>query len=143
MILTFDDGRKSDIENAYPTLIQNGQRATFYIVCGYASGINPNYMRWSEIDQLVADGMDIQNHGMTHASPPLLNDTQIASEVGDCRPIVMQHGSNGEAYAIPFNDGRNEPRVITALSPYANFAKGAAAIIPSLQIVTEIVRFGT
>lgn len=125
VILAFDDGPKSQMTYAYPALIQNGLRATFFIVCDYASGTSPNYMRWSEVDQLVADGMDIQNHGMTHARLSLLNDTQIVKEVNDCRPIVMQHGSNGEAYALPFNDGYNNQRVVTALSPYTNYAKGS------------------
>ena len=62
---------------------------------------------------------------MTHAHLPLLNDTQIAKEVNDCRQIVMQHGPNGDAYAIPFNDGYSNQRVVTALSTYATFAKGA------------------
>lgn len=124
VMVHFDDGFQSQFDHAYPVLEQYGIKGTFWIVCGYASGPSPVYMAWPEIDQLVADGHDIQSHGMTHAHLPALADDQLTQEVGGCKEMVMEHGSDGEAYAIPFNDGDDDQSVVAAISKFHKFGKG-------------------
>ncbi len=123
-MIHFDDGFKSQYDHAYPILKQYGLKATFWIVCDNASGENPLYMRWAEVEQLVAGGQDIQNHGMTHAHLPTLTDKQIEVEVGGCKEMVVRHGSSGDAYAIPFNEGNDEWRIVTAISKIHSYGKG-------------------
>ena len=124
VMIHFDDGFKSQYDHAYPILKQYGLKATFWIVCDNASGENPLYMRWAEVEQLVAGGQDIQNHGMTHAHLPTLTDKQIEVEVGGCKEMVVRHGSSGDAYAIPFNEGNDEWRIVTAISKIHSYGKG-------------------
>ena len=123
-MINFDDGFKSQYDHAYLILEQYGLKGTFWIVCGYASGANPVYMTWQQVDQLVADGHDIQNHEMTHAHLQALTDEQIAAEVGGCREILVRHGSAGDAYAIPFNEVDDDQRVVTAISKIHDYGKG-------------------
>jgi peptidoglycan/xylan/chitin deacetylase (PgdA/CDA1 family) len=124
VMIHFDDGFKSQYDHAYPILKQYGLKGTFWIVCDNASGEKPLYMRWPEVDQLVADGQDIQNHGMTHARLPALTDKQIEVEVGGCKDMVVRHGSTGAAYAIPFNEGNDDRRIVTAISKIHSYGKG-------------------
>lgn len=125
-ILHFDDGFKSQYNYAVPALNQYDIDASFFIVCGSASGSLPGYMRWNEIDQLQPQGHSIQNHGMTHAHLPAMTDAQIDAEIGDCKNILVnQHGSSGVFYALPFNDGATDERIVTKISQYHSFGKGA------------------
>lgn len=124
VMIHFDDGRKSQFDHALPILNQYNIKATFWIVCDYASGTAPGYMRWSEIDQLVTEGHNIQNHGMSHKHLPTLSNKQLSKEIGDCKSIVMQHGSTGDVFAIPYNDGDDDQRVVTAISKFHNYGKG-------------------
>lgn len=124
VMVHFDDGFQSQFDHAYPVLEQYGIKGTFWIVCSYADGRVPAYMAWPEIEQLVADGHEIQSHGMTHAHLPALTDDQLVQEVGGCKETVMAHGSTGDAYAIPFNEGDDDQRVVTAISKFYKFGKG-------------------
>ena len=124
VMVHFDDGFQSQYDYAYPVLEQYGIKGTFWIVCSYASGPKPAYMEWPEIDQLAADGHDIQSHGMTHAHLPTLTDDQLMQEIGGCKEMIMEYSSTGDAYAIPFNDGDDDHRVVTAISKFHKFGKG-------------------
>lgn len=125
VMIHLDDGFKSQYDHAYPVLEHYGLKGTFWIVCDYASSTRDAYMNWKEIDQVVSDGHDIQNHGMTHARLPTLTDEQIATQVRDCKEMVMQHGSTGDAFAIPFNDGSKDPRVVGIISGFHAYGKGS------------------
>ena len=68
VILTFDDGFKDQYTNAYPLLNKYGFVGTFFIVTRFADEERPEYMSWSEIELLHADGMEIGSHSYTHPS---------------------------------------------------------------------------
>ena len=82
-------------------------------------------MNWKQVDQLASDGQDIQNHGMTHTHLPALTDEQVATQIRDCKEMVMQHGSTGDAFAIPFNDGDEDPRIISIIGNFHAYGKGS------------------
>lgn len=124
VMIHFDDGRKSQYDFAVPILDQYDIKGSFWIVCNYASSVNSDYMGWDQIDELVASGHDIQNHGLSHARLPMLSDAELAAEIGDCKETLMKHGSTGYAYAIPFNDGDDDERIITAISQFHSYGKG-------------------
>jgi peptidoglycan/xylan/chitin deacetylase (PgdA/CDA1 family) len=68
VILTFDDGFKDQYINAYPLLKKYRFVATFFIITLFADEERPEYMSWSEIELLHADGMEIGSHSYTHPS---------------------------------------------------------------------------
>jgi hypothetical protein len=125
VMIHFDDGTKSQYNYAYPVLERYGLKGTFWIVCDYASSTRDGYMNWAEIDRLAASGHDIQNHGMTHVRLSTLTDEQIAAQVRDCKEMVMQHGSTGDAFAIPFNEGDDDPRIVGVISKVHAYGKGS------------------
>ena len=68
VILTFDDGFKDQYTNAYPLLEKYGFVGTFFVITRFADEERPEYMSWSEIEFLHAQGMEIGSHSYTHPS---------------------------------------------------------------------------
>jgi peptidoglycan/xylan/chitin deacetylase (PgdA/CDA1 family) len=68
VILTFDDGFEDQYTNAYPLLRKYGFVGTFFVITCFADEERPEYMTWSEIERLHADGMEIGSHSYTHPS---------------------------------------------------------------------------
>src|ERR671920_2631991 len=71
VIITFDDGYKSQYTNAKPILDKYGYKATFYIICNYVENgeevVRPNArMSWEDIAELYKEGYDIGSHSMDH-----------------------------------------------------------------------------
>lgn len=71
VVLTFDDGRKVDVNNIAPILKRYGFGASFYITEGLrtAEWTDENYfITWPEVKQLHDDGFEIGNHTASHGS---------------------------------------------------------------------------
>ncbi len=61
--LTFDDGREDAYAGATNALRAHHARATMFVITNVPGGVNPFYMRWSEIEQAWASGTwDIELH---------------------------------------------------------------------------------
>ncbi|NKB69376.1 MAG: polysaccharide deacetylase family protein [Candidatus Latescibacteria bacterium] len=80
VVLTFDDGPKSQATVAAPLLQRYGFNATFYIT----EGLNflsdkERYMTWEEVRQLDSDGFEIGNHTRHHKNV----NGQTAAELMD------------------------------------------------------------
>ena len=66
IVLTFDDGKKSNATFAAPLLRRHGFGATFFITEGLEFGDKSRYLDWSEIAELHAAGFEIGNHHGSH-----------------------------------------------------------------------------
>ncbi len=66
IVLTFDDGKKSNATVAAPLLRRHGFGATFFITEGLEFGDKSRYLDWSEIAELHAAGFEIGNHHGSH-----------------------------------------------------------------------------
>src|SRR4051794_9763249 len=64
--LTFDDGRVSQIRDAWPILAVHGTVATFYVNTG-TLGLTGR-MSWADISTLAAGGNEIGGHSTYHAN---------------------------------------------------------------------------
>src|SRR5215212_602006 len=97
VILTFDDGYKSQYTNAKPILDKYGYKATFYIICNYVGGgegvVHPNVkMTWEEIIALHNEGYDIGSHTMSHDDLDSMSEKGIEYEVGGSKECLFDHG---------------------------------------------------
>ena len=64
IIITFDDGELNNFQEALPVLRELGWKAYFFII---VKRIGKNgYMNWSELKALIASGMVVGSHGLTH-----------------------------------------------------------------------------
>ena len=123
VLIQFDDGTSSQWTKAKPVLDEYNIKATFYIVCGKVG--TSGYMSWSQIDALKEQGHSIQDHTMTHPHLPDLSNSKLEYEVSECKAMIKEKlGFTPSHMAIPFNDGEDDPRVVSMISKYHKFAKG-------------------
>jgi peptidoglycan/xylan/chitin deacetylase (PgdA/CDA1 family) len=130
VILTFDDGYKSQYTNAKPILDKYGYKATFYIVCDYVGGgegqVHPNArMTWEDIISLYNEGYDIGSHTMSHDDLDSMSDKGIEYEVGGSKECLFGHGINPTSFAYPTNTGAENVAVVNTVAKYYDIARTA------------------
>ena len=82
VVLTFDDGNKSDFVNVPKVLKKYGFGATFYVTEGLGFLKNPqNYLSWEQIRQLHAMGYEIGNHTQHHRNVSHLKSEELAASL--------------------------------------------------------------
>ena len=82
VVLTFDDGNKSDFANVPKVLKKHGFGATFYVTEGLGFLKNPqNYLSWEQIRQLHEMGYEIGNHTQHHRNVSDLKSEELAASL--------------------------------------------------------------
>jgi peptidoglycan/xylan/chitin deacetylase (PgdA/CDA1 family) len=82
VVLTFDDGNKSDFANVPKVLKKHGFGATFYVTEGLGFLKNPqNYLSWEQIRQLHEMGYEIGNHTQHHRNVSHLKSEELAASL--------------------------------------------------------------
>ena len=93
VVLTFDDGWKSQYQNAVPLLEKYGFRGVFYIYPDFVCG--GSAMNWQQIKDLVKRGHAVGCHSLTHAK--LTRDpgenarayaARLKKEISDSKKII-------------------------------------------------------
>jgi peptidoglycan/xylan/chitin deacetylase (PgdA/CDA1 family) len=84
--LTFDDGCASDYHEAFPALRELGMRATFFVVPALIG--RPGYATWSQLREMVAAGMEIGSHSLTHPFVHELDASGIRREFGESKRVL-------------------------------------------------------
>jgi peptidoglycan/xylan/chitin deacetylase (PgdA/CDA1 family) len=64
VLLAFDDGYRSFLEHARPVLKELGLTATLFVYTDFLGG--GSALGWRDLQQLLADGFDVQAHSKTH-----------------------------------------------------------------------------
>jgi peptidoglycan/xylan/chitin deacetylase (PgdA/CDA1 family) len=110
--LTFDDGNKSDIEQALPALLQHGLVATFFAVSERIGA--SNYLCADDIRALDRAGMRVGSHGARHIRLTELTDDVMTRQVGDSISALSEIlGKRVDCIALPF--GAYDRRVLQVL----------------------------
>ncbi len=84
--LTFDDGAASDYTEVYPVLRELGLRATFFVVPTLVG--TPGHVTWAQLREMVANGMEIGSHSLTHPFLHQLDRAGLAHEYGRSKGIL-------------------------------------------------------
>jgi peptidoglycan/xylan/chitin deacetylase (PgdA/CDA1 family) len=111
VVITFDDGLKSDYTIAAPILKEFGFPATFFVVTDWRE--DEDYMSWEQIKELSQvtnkDGeylFTIGSHSRSHRYPGLQNLTgaELRSELEDSKHAIEQHIAprTCTAFAVPY-----------------------------------------
>ena len=132
VILTFDDGYKSQYSNAKPILDKYGFKATFSIVCNYV-GNGDNRMTWEEIKSLRQEGHDIASHTMNHDDLSKLPPQTVEYEVDQSKQCLLDQGINPKSFAYPFNGGSDDPTVLNIVASHYDLARTATGPLAFLS----------
>ena len=121
VILTFDDGLKSQYTNAKPILDKYGYKATFDIICNDVG--TTGSLSWKDITALYNEGHNIGSHTMNHKDLSKLSKRMVNFEVGESKQCLLDHGINTSTFAYPFNAGSDEASVVNTVAKYYDIAR--------------------
>ena len=83
---TFDDGHASNYTEAFPALMELDLRATFFVVPTLVG--TSGHVAWSQLREMVAAGMEIGSHSLTHAFVDRLDAAGLEREFGESKAII-------------------------------------------------------
>ena len=93
VVLTFDDGNKSDLAFVAPLLKRHGFGATFFITEGLGFlKDKKTFLTWDEVCTLSEAGFEIGNHTRSHPNLARLSKQQILAEVEHMERRFTEHG---------------------------------------------------
>ncbi|MCX6994096.1 MAG: polysaccharide deacetylase family protein [Kiritimatiellaeota bacterium] len=115
VVLTFDDGCKSDAEFVAPLLKEFGFGATFFVnnPSGTPEGWNArnakNYAAWDQIAGMHKAGFEIGNHTVHHPNVSAMSKQAVIEELNAVEYLCAEHGiSRPVSFCFPgFSFGRN------------------------------------
>ena len=84
--LTFDDGLASDYTEAFPVLAELGLRATFFVVPMFVG--TTGYVTWGQLREMVAAGMEVGSHSLTHSFVDVLGPADLEREFGESKRMI-------------------------------------------------------
>ena len=95
IVLTFDDGNKSDISVVAPVLREHGFGASFYITEGLGYHEDPakeRYVSWDDVRQLHELGFEVGNHTGSHPNMTELSRAEMHATIELIERRCAQHG---------------------------------------------------
>lgn len=100
VVLTFDDGYLDARTDALPLLEKYGAKATFYVI-SHTIG-TPHHLAWSDIRELLKDGMEIGAHGADHLDLSKMTVLEQTAQVTRCIDTIARYtGVRPRTYAYP------------------------------------------
>ncbi len=112
VVISFDDGRRNQLENALSVLDELGLHATFFVFTN-APDRNPDYFTWAELATLKANGHEIGSHTQLHAYMTKADDETMMKELRASYDDIKENlGEAPVSLAWPF--GLNDERTETA-----------------------------
>lgn len=102
VVLSFDDGWKTQYKYAVPILEKYKFTATFFIITDYIDHNYKAYMNWNDLKDLVKNNFDIESHTKTHPMLTRLDAKHLADELaGSKKKLEDKLGIEVTALAYP------------------------------------------
>lgn len=111
-LITFDDGHRSNFEQAFPLLEQFGLKAIFFVLAGCVGRID-KYLSWDQARQMVAAGHCVQSHGWSHRLLTQCDPSDLEQELTRSKHELEDRLGAG-VVAISAPGGRWDDRVVEA-----------------------------
>jgi peptidoglycan/xylan/chitin deacetylase (PgdA/CDA1 family) len=112
ILITFDDGNVSDVENALPALRARGLRARFFVCAGRLG--RAGFVNEDDVRELRSAGMSIGSHGMHHVRWRKMSQSDIQCEIVEAKQVLEDAlEAPVEEAACPF--GAYDRRSLSAL----------------------------
>lgn len=115
VILTFDDGYRDFIKNAYPILKKYNSKAIIFVVAGLLDKYNiwdwqklnvkKPLMDWEEIRFLINEGFEIGSHTITHPFLTKIPEKTAKAEIEDSKKMLEDKlGVEIKTFCYPYGD---------------------------------------
>ena len=127
LAVTFDDGLRSVAKNAGPVLAELGIPWSLFVVTDWLDGRHPSgwqvLLRWEELPELVAAGVTIGSHSVSHPDFGRLGYAGARAELATSRQLLRDRlGIAADEFAVPFGQQRNWTTEATAAAREAGYA---------------------
>lgn len=109
VVITFDDGLAGNHRYALPILRKYGFRATFFVAVGSIG--SDRFMNWTELQDLVDNGMSVQSHTVSHRPLETLDGEDIRRELSESKREIERR-LNTAVSTISFPHGSYNRRVV-------------------------------
>ncbi|SRR6266567_4450645 len=86
VVLTFDDGRTSDYEVAYPILASAHMRAEFFVNTSTVG--KPGFLTWPQISEMQRAGMSFQSHAHEHVDLSRLPTPDLQQQLQKSKQLL-------------------------------------------------------
>ncbi len=111
VLITLDDGRESQWQDAYPSLLRHHLTATFFVFTNAVG--HDKYFTWEQLKEMQANGMDVQSHTVYHPYLTKADDATLRKEMERSKASIEKNlGTKVIAVAYPF--GLHDARVDAA-----------------------------
>jgi peptidoglycan/xylan/chitin deacetylase (PgdA/CDA1 family) len=115
--MTFDDGLKSQFNNALPLLQEHGLEATFFIVVDYFG--YGDYIDEPNVVDLAASGQEIGSHSYSHNKLTTMESWQVDAELSLSQSTLQGlSGQDVTTLAYPYGAGWNDPNIVDRVDDY-------------------------
>lgn len=107
IVLTFDDGYRDFYTEALPVLKQCGFTATIFLATDRIGNTplrieGADYLTWSDVRELHAEGIRFGSHTVTHPDVRSLGPEQLEYELGRSKEVLEEHlGVSVESFSYP------------------------------------------
>ncbi len=127
VLITFDDGYRSNLEVAAPVLSRFGYPAVIFVPTQFIGGCNafdadiqyePREIicGWDELFELERNGVSVQSHGVSHRRLSELSPGEQEHELSASKSVLESElGKPVELFSFPYGDGGGAPRTTADL----------------------------
>ncbi len=99
-VITFDDGYKDALDNAFPVLQKYNATGTIFIIPNKVG--TDGYLNWDEIRTLKNAGWEIGSHTVNHPNLTQLSTNEANKEITESKTIIEKEmGSMVESFCYP------------------------------------------
>jgi peptidoglycan/xylan/chitin deacetylase (PgdA/CDA1 family) len=128
-ILTFDDGYRDFLDNAWPVLARYGFTATIFLVVksigsvsnwhGQSGNASLPLLSWEDIRTLQLNGMNFGSHTLTHPRLTGIDLDRAEKEITESKSILQDHlGDVIDLFSYPYGSSNPTIQKIVSSSGY-------------------------
>jgi peptidoglycan/xylan/chitin deacetylase (PgdA/CDA1 family) len=126
LAITFDDGWTSVLSAAAPILRDHNIPWLLFVVSSWSDHrsdwAKEFILPWRGIERLMADGVQIGSHSVTHPDFGAIERTQMIDELCDSRETIRRRlGFGPTTFAIPYGQSMNWPPVAGQIAREAGY----------------------